>query len=513
MGSAPSSQRVQQRIPEARAVVIDHSTTHPTGVAKRYTVPTRRQACSSEEEEHSAPPNRIDVRSDKAIYVSAALTQDFVLSTTLGQGSFGKVKLVKDRRTRATYASKIFYKITGAGARGGGRGGYDKKSVKNEAIVMNSLRHPQLVSLYAVYDDEYQTSFVMEYCRGGDLRQLLHGKDLKPVSKAAWKPCGSPPSPSSAPEYMCNPSCARAPLLSSTRRTFNCDDRGPSPDLHSNSTENTKLPPIPNNSTALAAKANWKKKSESEKQLRRGRSNAGAGSLPFLSLQAPSIATDTDSSKHMLTDPMYVHEEDAAAVFCDIVAGLAYMHSLNIAHRDVKLENIYMRHPQVASASLRDNDFVLGDFGFSAQPGFDGKFHSLCGSPVYMAPEVVGKEGARTRQEAVSAKERAYDTKCDVWSAGVVLYFLLTGEYPFIGQKASETFVYIVHAPLRFPKSQVLRLSPSAVSLLLALLDKDPSSRPTAADILLHDPWLRSCCPDRVDQRLVALGWDSSNST
>jgi serine/threonine protein kinase len=100
-------------------------------------------------------------------------------------------------------------------------------------------------------------------------------------------------------------------------------------------------------------------------------------------------------------------EKNAAKAIHGILSGLAYLHSKNIIHRDVKLENVL-----VTSTSC---DVMLADFGL-AVPCKEEELYKKCGSPGYLAPEIFAKR---------------YGKKADVFSAGVVLYTMLSGQMPF----------------------------------------------------------------------------------
>jgi serine/threonine protein kinase len=97
-----------------------------------------------------------------------------------------------------------------------------------------------------------------------------------------------------------------------------------------------------------------------------------------------------------------------------VMKALNHCHSLNIIHRDIKPENIVFGS---------DNEPKLVDFGFAIKQGQDNAWMDTVGSPLYMAPEVIyGK----------------YGKECDVWSLGVVIYQMLSGDYPFDGMTVAE---------------------------------------------------------------------------
>ncbi|CAD8064456.1 unnamed protein product [Paramecium sonneborni] len=111
-------------------------------------------------------------------------------------------------------------------------------------------------------------------------------------------------------------------------------------------------------------------------------------------------------------------EDDAKLIFRQIVKAVDYCHSLNIVHRDIKLENILLKD---------NNEIKLIDFGFSVLVNRDCKLGVFCGTPSYMAPELVNKQDY-------------FGKPVDVWALGVLLYVLLTGHFPFKGSNDLDLY-------------------------------------------------------------------------
>eukprot|EP00002_Diphylleia_rotans_P028014 TRINITY_DN5647_c0_g1_i1.p1 TRINITY_DN5647_c0_g1~~TRINITY_DN5647_c0_g1_i1.p1 ORF type:complete len:620 (+),score=142.87 TRINITY_DN5647_c0_g1_i1:129-1988(+) len=154
-------------------------------------------------------------------------------------------------------------------------------------------------------------------------------------------------------------------------------------------------------------------------------------------------------------------EHRAKKIFRDIVEAIEYCHSLNIIHRDLKPENILLD---------KHKNIKLIDFGLSNTLRRDFGLRSRCGSPYYVAPEMVAGKG--------------YGSSVDVWSLGVVLYSILTGDVPFSDNNLTTLLEKIVEGKYHIPRY----LSEDAKDLIRNLLVTEPSKRFTISDIRRH-PW------------------------
>ena len=163
-------------------------------------------------------------------------------------------------------------------------------------------------------------------------------------------------------------------------------------------------------------------------------------------------------------------ESQAAALFFQLASTLNYLHFHNIVHRDIKPENLLLDE---------GDNLKLVDFGAAKifKPGH--AMHRFYGSPYYVAPEVL---------------EGNYDEKCDIWSAGVVLFILLTGILPFSGATDEEVHKAVRTAKINLEAPQFDGISPLAKDLLNRMLTRSPKARPSAAEVLSH-PWLRQSEP------------------
>ena len=162
-------------------------------------------------------------------------------------------------------------------------------------------------------------------------------------------------------------------------------------------------------------------------------------------------------------------EQTAKFLFWQIIHGIHYMHSVGIVHRDIKLENILID---------LHNNVKICDFGIGKVLPQDNNdtyvLHEQCGTPMYIAPEIL-----------LSTHDKGYKPfPVDMWSSGVALYIMLSGQLPFpIENKNNSELQYaIVHSQ----PACVNGISAEAQDLLFGLLDKNPETRYTAEDVLKH---------------------------
>ncbi|OEL22573.1 Calcium-dependent protein kinase 17 [Dichanthelium oligosanthes] len=172
---------------------------------------------------------------------------------------------------------------------------------------------------------------------------------------------------------------------------------------------------------------------------------------------------------HRLEQRGCFSEHEAAVLFRYLMEVVAHCHSKGIVHRDLKPENILMVSKSPSSP------IKLADFGLATyiQPG--RSLSGMVGSPFYIAPEVLSG---------------GYNEAADVWSAGVILYILLSGIPPFWGKTKSKIFECIRSTELRFPSDPWDRVSDSAKELVTGMLRRDPRQRLTAKQVLEHS-WMQ----------------------
>lgn len=158
-----------------------------------------------------------------------------------------------------------------------------------------------------------------------------------------------------------------------------------------------------------------------------------------------------------------LEEEEAKVVFKQIVEGLQYLHQKNVAHRDMKLENILIDE---------ESNVKIIDFGFSLVTPRTKPLNVCCGTPSYMAPELM-------------ARKNYYGHLVDVWALGIILYILVVGIFPFKAPTNHELYQKITTGQYQFPDF----LSAEIKALIKKMLRMNPHERPSAKEILT-DPWL-----------------------
>jgi len=176
-----------------------------------------------------------------------------------------------------------------------------------------------------------------------------------------------------------------------------------------------------------------------------------------------------------IIDAGHFSETEAAKCFKQIIQAVGYLHSIGIVHRDIKPENIlYM-------STDPDSPVKLVDFGLGKIIDIHGSqrahMMTVCGTPSYLAPEVIQRTG--------------YGKECDIWSCGVILYILLSGCPPFDQGKAPRLlFQDIMNANYSFPPDYWKLVSQEAQDLVRKMMVVNIQSRMTPDQVLDH-PWMR----------------------
>jgi calcium-dependent protein kinase len=166
-------------------------------------------------------------------------------------------------------------------------------------------------------------------------------------------------------------------------------------------------------------------------------------------------------------------EWEAALIMKSLLSALCYLHNKGIIHRDIKLENVLLEFS-------KDNDTVkLIDFGTARRWDIksdddEDLITEKIGTPYYIAPEVLNKN---------------YNSKCDVWSAGVIAYTLIGGSPPFNGQTDQDIMKAVKDGRFDFRADRFRRMTPPCEDFICKLLTYDFRDRPTAQKMLQHK-WL-----------------------
>ncbi|KAL1827233.1 hypothetical protein ACET3Z_005645 [Daucus carota] len=172
---------------------------------------------------------------------------------------------------------------------------------------------------------------------------------------------------------------------------------------------------------------------------------------------------------HRLEKQMKFSESQARILFKHLLQVVMYCHDNGIVHRDLKPENILL------ATKSSSSPIKLADFGLATYIRPGQYLYGTVGSPFYIAPEVLAG---------------GYNQAADVWSAGVILYILLSGVPPFWGKTKSKIFDAVRAADLRFSSDIWDHISVCAKDLISGMLCVDPSKRLTAKQVLAHS-WLK----------------------
>ncbi|TYI83566.1 hypothetical protein E1A91_D05G302000v1 [Gossypium mustelinum] len=162
-----------------------------------------------------------------------------------------------------------------------------------------------------------------------------------------------------------------------------------------------------------------------------------------------------------------LREDTARKYFQQLISAVDFCHSRGVYHRDLKPENLLLDENGI----LKVSDFGLSALAESKHQ--DGLLHTSCGTPAYVAPEVINRKG--------------YDgAKADIWSCGVILYVMLAGYLPFHDSNLIAIYRKISKAEYKFPNW----FSPEVTKLLSRILNPNPKARISIAKIMTN-PWFR----------------------
>jgi len=167
----------------------------------------------------------------------------------------------------------------------------------------------------------------------------------------------------------------------------------------------------------------------------------------------------------------HYNEKEARDVCYILFSALGFCHKNRIVHRDLKPENLLL------ISKTDDSTLKIADFGFAKKAPNEHSLKTQCGTPNYVAPEVL--ENVR------------YGTQADMWSLGVIAYILLGGYPPFIEDTQRDLFRRIRKGLFVFHEQYWRNVSSEAKDLISSLLVTNPEARMTAQGALQH-PWIKS---------------------
>ena len=174
--------------------------------------------------------------------------------------------------------------------------------------------------------------------------------------------------------------------------------------------------------------------------------------------------------EHIDNEEMYT-EKEAAEIILQVMSAIEYCHNNGICHRDLKPENLlYLK-----KGEEKDNPLKVIDFGLSQKTDIKKILSSKVGTAYYVSPEILSGK---------------YNEKCDIWSAGVILYVLLSGDPPFNGPSDGVIYSKIKKMKFDFPSSKWKNISKEAKDLLNHMLLPE-NERYTASQVIAH-PWFKN---------------------
>ncbi|KAJ0063552.1 hypothetical protein NL108_003866 [Boleophthalmus pectinirostris] len=179
-------------------------------------------------------------------------------------------------------------------------------------------------------------------------------------------------------------------------------------------------------------------------------------------------------------------ERDASSMLFNLASAIKYLHGHSIVHRDIKPENLLVYEHPDGTKSLK-----LGDFGLATV--VNGPLYAVCGTPTYVAPEIIAETG--------------YGLKVDIWAAGVITYILLCGFPPFRGRGAEqeELFEHILRGTFEFSSPHWDGVSAAAKDLISGMLQLEVEQRFSAVQVLEH-PWVKEEGLTESEQPLCVAG-------
>jgi len=177
-------------------------------------------------------------------------------------------------------------------------------------------------------------------------------------------------------------------------------------------------------------------------------------------------------------------EEVAKMFFYQIMSALAYLHKIDVAHRDIKSDNIFID---------KDNNVKIGDLGLSSDQTGDA-LKTECGTHSYCAPEIL--------------MHNEYDgKKADIWSSSILLYTMITARLPWPTNNKQK----VTQSVIKGLTGQPVEMSDTCWDLVTLMANLDASSRPTCEEILQHSWFQNVIIPTPVTQEFPSISESNIN--
>lgn len=184
------------------------------------------------------------------------------------------------------------------------------------------------------------------------------------------------------------------------------------------------------------------------------------------------------SLMELLKSRKRLSEPEVRFFMVQIIGAVKYLHSRRVIHRDLKLGNIFF-DPNM--------NLKLGDFGLaSVLPSMDSRKYTICGTPNYIAPEVLGGK-----------TNGGHSFEVDIWAIGIMMYALLVGKPPFQSKDVQVIYDRIKKSDFSYPADKPI--SNEAKDLIDDLLSVNPLKRPSINEILSYD-WFKGAFPEKTTE-------------
>ena len=179
------------------------------------------------------------------------------------------------------------------------------------------------------------------------------------------------------------------------------------------------------------------------------------------------------------------NEKEACKIMQQVIGAIEYCHNNGIVHRDLKPENLLYAY----EGEEENNPIKIVDFGLSQNINYNKTLSSKVGTAYYVPPEILAGK---------------YNEKCDIWSAGVILYILLSGEPPFNDSNDNLIYAKIKKFDFSFPDNKWKNISKEAKDLLSKMIVKE-DSRLSASQVLEH-PWFNLLKGEKISLQNLNFG-------